>query len=280
MPTLWFAVLAGMLAVYVVLDGFDFGAGMLHLAVARDPEERRLVLRAIGPFWDGNEVWLLAAGGVLFLAFPPVYASALSGFYLPLMLVLWLLILRGIAIELRGQLALPMWWSFWDAVFCASSAGLAFVLGAALGNVLRGVPLDGRGDFFVPFWTDFQPSPTPGALDWYTILVGLLAVAALAAHGGHYLALRTSGDLQARARRLARLWSLASLGLVAAALPATALVRPANLDGFRGGPWGALAFAVAALGWGASFWAASHGRDALAFAGSCAFLAGLLASAA
>ncbi|MHB8419153.1 MAG: cytochrome d ubiquinol oxidase subunit II [Myxococcales bacterium] len=280
MATLWFGLLAAMLAAYVVLDGFDLGAGALHLAVARTPAERQLALRAVGPHWDGNEVWLLAAGGVLFLAFPPVYASAFSGFYLPLMLVLWLLTGRGVALELRGQLEAPIWRAFWDAVYCLSSGALALVFGVALGNVLRGVPLDAAGDFFVPFWTDWRPSPAPGALDWYTVLVGLLAVAALSLHGGCFLALRTTGELQVRARRLAALCLGATLGLTAAALPATALVRPASLDGFRRGPFGALFTLIALVGLGACAFSLWRRREGAAFLGSSAYLASMLGSAA
>src|SRR3984885_13661074 len=130
-----------MLAVYAVLDGFDFGAGILHRFVARTDDERRTVLAAIGPIWDGNEVWLVAAAGVLFLAFPRVYSAAFSGFYMPLMIVLWLLILRGVAIESRSHQENPLWREFWDTTFSLSSALLAVVLGAALGNVVRGGPL-------------------------------------------------------------------------------------------------------------------------------------------
>src|SRR2546422_707056 len=148
-----------MIAAYVVLDGFDLGAGIVHLVVARTDAERRLVLRSIGPFWDGNEVWLLAAGGTLFFAFPALYASSFSGFYLPLMIVLWLLILRGIAIEFRGHVDSPTWKPLWDAVFSLSSALLAIFYGAALGNVLRGVPLDAAGEFFEPLWTAFPLGP-------------------------------------------------------------------------------------------------------------------------
>src|SRR6202451_3878029 len=141
MPTLWFIIVACMLAAYVVLDGFDLGAGVIYLLVAHTSEERRMVLRAIGPVWDGNEVWLLATGGTLYFAFPQLYASAFSGFYLPLMMVLWLLILRGIGIELRAHLDNQVWQSFFDFIFCGSSALLAIFFGAALGNVIRGVPL-------------------------------------------------------------------------------------------------------------------------------------------
>jgi cytochrome d ubiquinol oxidase subunit II len=279
MATLWYAILVAMLGAYVVLDGFDLGVGALYLLLAK-PEERPLLLRAIGPYWDGNEVWLLAAGGVLFLAFPSVYASALSGFYLPLMLALWLLILRGLSIELRGHLANPLWHSFWDATFSLASALLALVLGVALGNVLRGVPLDGTGYFFVPFWTDLRTGGSPGAIDWYTLLVGTLALAALSAHGARYLALRTEGQLQLRSRRTASWLEVTVAALTALALPATAWVRPASLDGFRWGPWGTILFALACAGWLGAQVAGRLQRDLAAFVGSCAFLAGMFASAA
>src|SRR6188474_1795288 len=135
METAWFFLLVGMLTTYVVLDGFDFGAGILHLAVARTDQERRTVLAAIGPVWDGNEVWLIAAGGVLVFAFPRAYSAGFSGFYMPLMMVLWLLIMRGISIEFRSHEAHPLWRSFWDGTFSFSSVLAALVLGVALGNV-------------------------------------------------------------------------------------------------------------------------------------------------
>src|SRR5580692_1563176 len=173
METVLFAMVAAMLAVYVVLDGFDFGAGILHRLVARTDAERRTVLAAIGPVWDGNEVWLVAAAGVFFLAFPKVYSAAFSGFYLALMIVLWLLILRGIAIESRSHQENPLWREFWDTVFSLSSALLAIVLGTSLGNVVRGVPVDQTGFFAMPLFTDFRPGVLPGVFDWYTLLVGL-----------------------------------------------------------------------------------------------------------
>src|SRR5215467_572701 len=141
METAWFIILSLMLATYVVLDGFDFGAGILHLFVAKTDAERRTVLAAIGPVWDGNEVWLIASGGVLVFAFPRVYAAGFSGFYLPLMMVLWLLILRGLSIELRSHQDNPLWRNFWDVSFALASAIIAAVLGASLGNLIRGVPL-------------------------------------------------------------------------------------------------------------------------------------------
>src|SRR2546423_6172319 len=121
METIWFCVVAVMIAVYVVLDGFDLGAGILHLFVARDDAERRQVIGSIGPVWDGNEVWLLAGGGTLYFAFPALYASSFSGFYLPLMMVLWLLILRGCSIEFRSHVESPTWKPLWDVLFTGSS---------------------------------------------------------------------------------------------------------------------------------------------------------------
>src|SRR5450755_4347200 len=137
MASLWFWIVAAMIATYVVLDGFDLGAGAIYLLAAKTNDERRAVLSTIGPVWDGNEVWLLAAGGTLFFAFPVLYASSFSGFYLPLTIVLWLLILRGIAIEFRHHVEAPMWRSLWDVVFAWASALLAVFFGAALGNVVR-----------------------------------------------------------------------------------------------------------------------------------------------
>ena len=131
MATLWFILVGFMLAMYVVLDGFDLGVGAIHLFVAKTDDERRLVLQAIGPVWDGNEVWLVAAGGTLFFTFPRLYGASLSGFYLPLMIVLWLLMGRGLAVELRSR-GNAVWAGLWDALFCLASALLPFFLGAAL----------------------------------------------------------------------------------------------------------------------------------------------------
>src|ERR1700683_552473 len=121
MEAAWFCLVALLLAGYVALDGYDLGAGMIHLFVARSDSERLQVLQSIGPFWDGNEVWLLAGGGTLFFAFPALYASSFSGFYLPLMIVLWLLMLRGISIEFRSHVESPVWRPLWDVVFGGAS---------------------------------------------------------------------------------------------------------------------------------------------------------------
>src|ERR1700746_4044543 len=173
MESLWFAIVAFMIAAYVVLDGFDLGAGVIYLGAARTADERRSIMRAIGPVWDGNEVWLLAAGGTLYFAFPLLYASSFSGFYLPLMMVLWLLMLRAIGIEFRTHIQERVWQGFFDTIFGISSILLAIFFGAALGNVVRGVPLNAEGYFFEPLWTNFRAGSNPGILDWYTVLTGI-----------------------------------------------------------------------------------------------------------
>jgi cytochrome bd ubiquinol oxidase subunit II len=238
METVWFILVALMLTAYVVLDGFDLGAGVINLIVARNHDERRLVLRAIGPVWDGNEVWLLAAGGALFFAFPLLYASSFSGFYLPLMMVLWLLMLRGVGIELRSHVNDPLWWSFFDFVFSVASLLLAIFFGAAVGNVVRGVPLDANGYFFEPLWTNFRVGTHTGILDWYTVSTGVLALVTLTVHGGHYLALKTEGAVNKRAQRVAlNSWWILLL-MTVLSLAATLYVRPQVLDNFRLRPWG------------------------------------------
>src|SRR5262245_8227412 len=166
---LWFVLAWIMFAVWVALDGFDFGAGALHLQVARTDRERRQVLAAIGPYWDGNEVWLIAAGGVLFLAFPRVLAAGFSGFYMAMFLVLWVLILRGVSIEFRSHLRDRMWRTFWDATFWLASTLAPVFLGAAIGNLVRGVPLGDDGWFALPLFGSFSPFGALGLLDWYTV---------------------------------------------------------------------------------------------------------------
>jgi cytochrome d oxidase subunit CydB len=216
MGTVWFCLVAIMLAGYVVLDGFDIGVGILHLWLGRTDAERRILMRSIGPVWDGNEVWLIAAGGTLYFAFPLLYASSFSGFYLPLMMVLWLLILRGISLEFRSHISQPIWSTLWDTTFSLASLLLAVFYGAALGNVVRGVPLDANGRFFEPLWTNFMPSGETGILDWYTVLVGVVALAVLTLHGATWLGLKTEGELYSRAVRSASAiwWLVAFLTVV------------------------------------------------------------------
>lgn len=281
MQTLWFILVLFMITMYVLLDGFDLGAGIIHLVIARSDAERRTVLRAIGPVWDGNEVWLIAAGGTLFFTFPVLYASSFSGFYLPLFIVLWLLMLRGVAIELRRHIANPVWASFWDGTFFLGSALLAIFYGAATANVVRGVPLDAHGVFFEALWTDFNPrSAHPGILDWYTVLIGLLAFTALTLHGANYLAVKTTGSLNARARRLARQAWLATAGLTVFGTVATFAVQPAMGAGYAARPWAYIFPLIALGGLVGTIYYQRQQRDLEALLASGAYLAGMLASAA
>jgi cytochrome bd ubiquinol oxidase subunit II len=268
-----------MIAMYVLLDGFDLGAGAIHLVAARDDRERRKVIRAIGPVWDGNEVWLIAGGGTLFFAFPVLYASSFSGFYLPLIIVLWLLMIRGLSIELRGHIADPMWASFWDAVFFLGSSLLAIFFGAALGNVVRGVPLDADGYFFQPLWTDFNPfSDTPGILDPYTILIGLLALATLVVHGSNFIALKTDGDLNARSRKISRRFTYATAALTVLATAFTFWVSPWMLESFNERPYGYVLPLVAIAGLAGMVLFNLTNDDRAAFLSSGAYIIGMLTS--
>jgi cytochrome bd ubiquinol oxidase subunit II len=280
METLWFMIVAVMVAAYVVLDGFDLGAGILYLGAGKTADERRRILRAIGPVWDGNEVWLLAAGGTLYFAFPLLYASSFSGFYLPLMMVLWLLMLRGIGIELRAHMENPVWRGFFDTIFCVSSALLAIFFGAALGNVVRGVPLGADGYFFEPLWTDFRAVANAGILDWYTVLTGVIALVTLTAHGALYIAVKSEADLNLRVRRIAMwAWPL-QLILTIVGLVATIYIRPGVLDNYRQHPAGFVIPLVVFGSLGAMIYAMRKGQERTAFLGSAAYIVGMLVGAA
>jgi cytochrome bd ubiquinol oxidase subunit II len=280
METLWFMIVAVMVAAYVVLDGFDLGAGAIYLGAGKTSEERRKILRAIGPVWDGNEVWLLAAGGTLYFAFPLLYASSFSGFYLPLMMVLWLLMLRGIGIELRAHMENPVWVGFFDLIFCVSSVLLAIFFGAALGNVVRGVPLGVDGYFFEPLWTNFRVGTNTGILDWYTVLTGVIALVTLTAHGSLYVAVKTDGELNQRTRSIALwVWPL-QLILTMVGLVATCYVQPTVLDNYRQHAVGFLIPVIVFISLAVMIYSIRKGQDKLAFVGSALYIVGMLVGAA
>ncbi|MEO8358985.1 MAG: cytochrome d ubiquinol oxidase subunit II [Vicinamibacteria bacterium] len=272
---IWYGIVAAMFAAYVVLDGFDFGAGVLHLIVARTDRERREVLAAIGPFWNGSEVWILAAGGALFVAFPRVLSSGLSGFYLPIFLVLWAIIGRGIALEFRSHVPNPIWRASFDGVFSLSSALLPILLGAALGNVLRGVPLDSEGWFSIPLFTDFTAEGAVGVLDWYTVLVGVFALVTLTAHGALFLAWKTREAVQSRSMLIggrlyilvAALWPI--MGLATLRVNRDVFVRFAE----RPVVWALTSLAF--VGLASAFWSLLRRKPLVAFMSSCLFLASL-----
>jgi cytochrome d ubiquinol oxidase subunit II len=278
MGTIWFCLVAIMIAIYVLLDGFDLGAGAIHLFVARTDEERRQVLASIGPVWDGNEVWIVAAGGTLYFAFPALYASSFSGFYLPLMMVLWLLILRGTSIEFRNHLHSAVWEPVWDFLFCSSSLLLAVFFGAALANVVRGVPLDSTGYFFEPLWTNFALGEETGILDWYTILVGVLALLALAMHGALWVQLKTTGPVSQRSARLARQiwWGVAALTAIVTAV--TFKIQPQVKENLITYPWGMIFPLLAVAGLAGVQFEIVKRDERKAFLASCAYLTGMLTS--
>ena len=277
---LWYAIVALMFAIYVALDGYDLGAGILSPLVARTDAERRQVLAAIGPYWDGNEVWLIAGGGALFLAFPRVLASGISGFYFAIFLLLWCLIGRGLSIEFRSHVTDPLWRAAWDFMFAAASTLLAVFLGAAFGNLMRGVPLDTNGWFALPLFTDFTAREPVGILDWYTILTGLFALVALAGHGALFLAWKTDGPVQERSRRAAhRLW-IAVAALWPVVTLASQAVNPALFPGM-GRRWLGIVAAVAAIaGIATVFLRMTRGTGLGAFVGSGAFLLGIIGASA
>jgi cytochrome d ubiquinol oxidase subunit II len=239
-----------------------------------------MVLRTVAPVWDGNEVWLVAAGGTLYFAFPLLYACAFSGFYLPLMIVLWLLIVRGIAIELRMHFDLGIWPDFFDGLFALASALLSFFFGVALANVLRGVPIEPDHYFFLALWTNFRTGRLPGILDWYTVMGGILASLALAEHGALYLVLKSSGAVQKRASFVASLLWFPLVVLTALGLGLTIYVRGAVLVNYRSHPAGFLLPATVAAALLAIFPLVLRGRDRLAFAASAVYLAAMLLGAA
>ena len=253
--------------------------GIIHYFVGRTAKERETVIAAIGPVWDGNEVWLLATGGTLYFAFPALYAASFSGFYLPLMMVLWLLIIRATGIELRHQLDNPMWHSFWDFCFCLASILLAIFFGAALGNVVRGVPLNAEGYFFEPLWTTFTVTENPGILDWFTILSGIVALVALAIHGANYLAVKTEGELNKRARKVVGNGWFVLVTVTILSLIAVMNLREGILDNYKNYPFGWLIPLAVIASLAAIKFLNVKGKDKAAFIASSLYLASMLGGA-
>jgi cytochrome bd ubiquinol oxidase subunit II len=271
MNIIWFWTIGAMLIAYAVLDGYDLGVGALHPWLAKTDSERRMVLNSIGPVWNGNEVWLLAGGGMLVVAFPRVYAVGFSGFYLALMVVLWLLILRGVSIEFRGQLEDPLWRTLWDTGFWLGSLLISLLLGVALGNVLRGLPIGQDGTFQGTFALMLNP---------YSVLTGLLSVAVLGWHGANYLRVKCDGDLLTRARAWsAGLW-WAVMAMTVVVTIGTFVARPTTPANFRAFALAALlpVITLVALGWG--FIARKPERDSSAFRSSTLLIISLLGTAA
>jgi cytochrome d ubiquinol oxidase subunit II len=272
----WYAVLTFMLAMFVVLDGWNLGIGALHFRLGRSDAERRELIRALGPSWAWNEVWLIAFGGCLFLSFPKAYAATFSGFYLAFMLVLWCLILRGLAIELGHVVDDRLWRSLWDWLLRFASILLAALIGVAGGNVVRGLPLDEQGLFALRFFTDFGVRGEVGLLDWYTATAGIFTVVALSAHGASYAAVAATGTVRERAARIApRLW-LATTALLGVITVETQAVRPAFVSAIVSRPLGYLALALTLGGVVTHLVSRPARRPLPALAGSSAAIAGVV----
>jgi cytochrome d ubiquinol oxidase subunit II len=276
MERLWYAIVSVMVAVYVVLDGFDLGAGALHRILARTESERRALFAATGPLWDGNEVWLLAGGGALFCAFPAAYAAGFSGFYLPLMLVLWLLIGRGLAMELRNHHADPLWRNFWDTILVVSCTLVIVVLGAAIGNVIRGVPIDESGTFHLPLFSGSGDA----VLDRYTVSTGVLALVALAHHGARFVAWKVDGQLHTRTRHVARVLLYVLVPVLLLVTVGTVFERPELLGGIWARPLAWLLAGVVGASLAALLWLDRKDHDLLTFLASVSLIVGLLAATA
>ncbi|GET46224.1 cytochrome d ubiquinol oxidase subunit II [Capnocytophaga felis] len=289
MELFWYIVLMFMLGMYVILDGYDFGAGIVHLFFAKTEEEKTAVTKSIGPFWDANEVWLIAGGGVLFFAFPTLYASSFSGFYLPLMMVLWLLIFRAVGLELRGQFHNSLWEGFWDKAFGIASLLLALFFGAALGNVVRGVNLgmveNGVSTqeshyFFLALWNPtFDPlAHQQGVIDWFTLLMGILAVVTLTIHGANWVILKTSSSLNERLRIIIFRLNFVLLFLVIISIMSWQYVRPVPFHNFKEHLWLWIFPIIAAVGLLGQFRIRMFKKDSTGFMFSTLFIFGSFAT--
>lgn len=269
-----------MIVTYAVLDGFDLGAGIVHMFIGRSEPERRMVLRSVGPVWDGNEVWLIAGGGALFFAFPKMYALSFSGFYLALIMVLWLLMLRGTSIEFRSHFKSVVWYPFWDFVFAVASTMLALFFGVALGNLIRGVPISQTGYFFLPLFTDFTTTGQVGILDWFTVITGVASVVTLAAHGALWVSMKTSEQVHERARRAADLLWWGVLVSTVVLMLVVPYVQPHLGARFPNDPWGFIFPVAGVVALFAVKFFNRRERAFEAFIASCVYIVGMLSSVA
>ena len=276
----WYAIVSLMLIIYVVLDGRNFGAGMLHWFVAKTPEERRQVIAAIGPLWSWHEVWLVGFGGTLVAVFPRLMASAFAGYYLALFLILWCLILRGISLEVGGHINDRLWQQFWDFLFVFSNFLLAILFGAAAGNLARGVPLDAHGDFSMAFFTDFNVRGNVGLLDWYTVSIAIFTAVILAAHGATYLTLKTEGPVHDRSEKWAKYLWIAVVPLLFVVLVESRVVRPDLPGRAIYNPFWWLGLLVTVVSAFSLISGLTSRREMRAFLGSTFLIVGLLATGA
>jgi len=251
LTTIWFLVIAALWVGYFVLEGFDFGVGILLRVLGRDEPERRAVITTIGPVWDGNEVWLIVAGGATFAAFPEWYATLFSGFYLPLFAILLALILRGVALEYRGKRDDLVWRSRMDTMITIGSVVPALLWGITFANLVRGIPIDSSHEFVGSLGSLLSP---------FAVLGGVAFTAVFVAHGAIFLALKTTGELRQRANRFASLSGLAAVVLAVGFL--------AWAHGIRGDAASAVVAGVAAVALLAGLVANRSGREGWAFVGT------------
>lgn len=289
MELFWYIVLMLMLTVYVILDGYDFGAGIIHLFFAKTEKDKKAITNAIGPFWDANEVWLIASGGVLFFAFPTLYAASFSGFYLPLIMILWLLIFRAIGLELRGQIHNKIWETIWDKAFGIASLLLALFFGIALGNIVRGVNLGVVTNgvsahephyFFLPLWNaSFSPHAEHlGIIDWFTLLLGIIGVVALAIHGANWIIYKTNSNLNIKLRSVVFKLNFVLLFLVIISLLVWHFIEPKPFHNFIKYPWLWVFPIITFTGLFGLFKVKTFKKDGFGFVSSSLFLFGGLAS--
>lgn len=264
---IWYLLVGVLFTGYAILDGFDLGVGALHLFTKSD-HDRRLMLNAIGPVWDGNEVWLITGGGALFAAFPDVYATVFSGFYLAFILLLVTLIFRAVAIEFRSKQPMLWWRRFWDIGFSAGSVLSALLIGVALGNIARGIPLDAYGEYTGSFWTLLNP---------YAVLVGLTAVALFAAHGAIYIIMKSEGELRDTMRRYARRGITLFSVLYLVTTIVTILTLPHMTANMLDHPWLFVVPVVNVLAVVNVFRQLNRKRDSGAFVSSAVSMAALMA---
>ena len=265
LTTLWFILIAVLWIGYFVLEGFDFGVGILLPVLGRDDTERRVLINTIGPLWDGNEVWVLVAGGATFAAFPEWYATLFSGFYLALFLILLSLIGRNVAFEYRGKKDDPAWRARWDVVITIGSAIPALLWGVAFGNIVRGVDIDANKEYVGTFFDLLNP---------YSLLAGLVTFSLFVTHGAVFLSLKTLGDIRTRARHVAT-----RTGVVAAVLAVVFLVWTYQVrDGAEHLTWFAVLAALAAVALVGALLANLRGREGWAFIGTATTLALAVAS--
>lgn len=264
---IWFLLVGILLAGYAMLDGFDLGVGILHLLTKTD-HNRRLMLNSIGPVWDGNEVWLVTAGGALFAAFPDVYATVFSGFYLPFMILLVMLIFRAVAIEFRSKEPMRWWRNLWDISFSVSSFSSALLFGISLGNIALGIPLDAAGEFQGTFLTLLNP---------YALLVGITTVALFAMHASIYVVMKTEGELQEQVKGWIKNTIAAFVICYVTTTMATLLYVPQMTEHIRNQPGFFIMALMNMLAIAAIPREIYHGRNFLAFVFSCLNIAFLLA---